>query len=441
MSHIPLNEKADGYRGIWYFNQPTGDQFVYKYSGGLATFPSNHHPFAHYAPQAHKTFFVYGGAAANDNHLLIMASFYDHATHTLPRPTIVCDKQTDDAHDNPVLCLDGDGFLWVFAAAHGRARPAFIFRGRQPYSADAFDLIRVTNFSYPQPHYLPHEGFFFFHTLYNGGRQLYFSTSRDGRLWSDPERLASIAQGHYQVSSAHGDVLATAFNYHPGKGGLNFRTNLYYLQTTDFGRTWKTASAEPIGFPLREVANDALVHDYEREGLKVYLHDVNFDAQGRPVILFLTARGWQPGPENGPRVWSTAHWTGREWRILPITTSDNNYDTGCLHIEGNGLWRVIGPTHPGPQPYSPGGEIAIWLSDDQGATWRLARQVTHDSPYNHTYVRRPLNAHPDFYAFWADGHARQPSESRLYFCNQSGDRVYRLPLHLNTDRVAPEPVE
>jgi len=32
-----LNKKADGYRGIWYMNQPSGDEFVYKYSGGLGT--------------------------------------------------------------------------------------------------------------------------------------------------------------------------------------------------------------------------------------------------------------------------------------------------------------------------------------------------------------------------------------------------------------------
>ena len=40
--------------------------------------------------------------------------------------------------------------------------------------------------------------------------------------------------------------------------------------------------------------------------------------------------------------------------------------------------------------------------------------------------RRPVNAHDDFYAFWADGHGRQPSASSLYFCTKAGD-VYRLP--------------
>ena len=37
-----------GYRGIWYFNQPSGDQYVYKYSGGFATYPQQHAPIAIY---------------------------------------------------------------------------------------------------------------------------------------------------------------------------------------------------------------------------------------------------------------------------------------------------------------------------------------------------------------------------------------------------------
>ena len=28
------NKQGTGYRGIWYMNQPSGDEYVYKYSGG-----------------------------------------------------------------------------------------------------------------------------------------------------------------------------------------------------------------------------------------------------------------------------------------------------------------------------------------------------------------------------------------------------------------------
>ena len=63
---ITLNEKDTGYRGIWYMNQPSNDEYVYKYSGGLGTYCAKHQPFAVYSPEANKTFFCYGGTS-NDS--------------------------------------------------------------------------------------------------------------------------------------------------------------------------------------------------------------------------------------------------------------------------------------------------------------------------------------------------------------------------------------
>jgi len=63
----------------------------------------------------------------------------------------------------------------------------------------------------------------------------------------------------------------------------------------------------------------------------------------------------------------------------------------------------------------------MWVSEDFGKNWKKVRQLTKNSPYNHTYARRPLNAHPDFYAIWADGHGRKPSKSSLYFCDKQGN--------------------
>jgi len=44
--------KDSGHRGIWYYNEPTRDEYRYKYSGGLATYPQQLMPMACYAPQA-----------------------------------------------------------------------------------------------------------------------------------------------------------------------------------------------------------------------------------------------------------------------------------------------------------------------------------------------------------------------------------------------------
>jgi hypothetical protein len=117
--------------------------------------------------------------------------------------------------------------------------------------------------------------------------------------------------------------------------------------------------------------------------------------------------------------------------------SNNNYDHGSPRIGPNGTWRVIAPTELGAQPYNPGGDMVMWTSSDEGQTWKKVKQLTHDPRRNHTFARRPLNAHPDFYALWADGNGREPEESSLYFTNQRGDHVWRLPAKMQTDLAKP----
>jgi hypothetical protein len=430
---------ADGYRGIWYSNEPSGDEYKFKYSGGMATYPQQLIPIACYSPEVKKTFFVYGGTPPDANRLLHMVSYYDHATGTVPRPRILLDKKTDDAHDNPTLMLDDRGYLWIFSNAHGAGRPAYIHRSRQPYSIDAFERIATTNFSYSQPWFLPGEGFCFLHTRYTAGRRFLFVwQSADGVTWETPQPLARVAQGHYQISWRSGARIGTALNYHPLRGGLNARTNLYYLETRDRGKTWTTAGGGRLELPLVEIRNPALVRDYESEKRLVYLKDLNFDAAGNPVILYLTSGHHACGPKGDPRIWHTARWTGTKWDFRDVTRSDNNYDFGSLYIEPGGVWRIIAPTEPGPQPYNPGGEVVVWVSKDQGATWTKLKQLTRNSRYNHTYVRRPDGARPDFYALWADGDTRQKSESRLYFTNREGDHVWRLPERMDGPSAKPE---
>jgi len=432
--------KAEGYRGIWYSNQPTKDEYVYKYSGGLGTYCMKHIPMAVYVPEVNKTFFAYGGTDAGNTTLLEMVSFYDHNTGRVPKPTVLIDKKTTDAHDNPVIALDNKGHVWVFVSSHGTSRPSYIFKSKKPFDIDDFDQVVQTNFSYPQPWYIKGKGFIFLHTRYQPGRALYVMTSPDGISWSEGKCLAYIGEGHYQVSWPCGDKVGTAFDYHPQGKGLNFRTNLYYLDTEDMGATWRTIQERTVEIPLKSVKNPALVHDYASEGLLVYVKDLNWDDKGHPIILFVTSKGWQPGPANGPYTWRVAHWSGDAWEIDNVAVSDNNYDSGSLYVEADSTWRIIGPTEPKPQAFNPGGEVAIWASHDSGKTWKRTRMVTRDSQYNHTHVRRPLNAHPEFYAFWADGDCRKPSESRLYFCDKDGERVMRLPLSMESEFAAPSPV-
>ncbi len=434
------NEKMDGYRGIWYFNQKLDNEYVYKYSGGLGTYCAKHQPFAVYSPEAHKTFFCYGGRYEDLNTLVHMVSYFDHETGTVPRPTMLLDKNTDDAHDNPVISLDEKGYLWIFSSSHGTGRPSYISKSKKPFDINEFELIETTNVSYPQPWHIKDSGFLFFHTKYgfveDCDRTLCFITSPDGISWSQPRALAAIERGHYQVSAVSGRKAGTAFNMHPRPQGLNWRTNLYYMETGDFGKSWQTVKGVSLEIPVTDPGSAALA--YNAGGLNVYLKDLQFDENGHPVILALTSQGYESGPQNNPRNWIIVKWTGETWKVSKAFASDNNYDMGSLYLTED-QWLIIAPTGLGPQPYNPGGEIEMWESADQGKTWMKTRQMTSDSSRNHTYARRPLNAHPDFYAFWADGHGRKPSESRLYFSNREGD-VFLLPAKVESDEATPQRV-
>jgi len=438
---VETNTRLDGYRGIW-FTIGQDNEWGPKYSGGLGTYTANHVPTAIYAPAVNKTFFVYGGVDDASGDLLIMASYYDHATCKVPQPVVVYHKVgINDPHDNGALLIDREGYLWVFISGRGTARPGFIYRSAQPYSIETWEHKVTDERTYPQPWYLD-DGvgqplFLHMFTKYTNGRELYWATSSDGVNWSPHYKMAGFG-GHYQTSCERAGKIATAFNYHPG-GNVDKRTNLYYLQTIDRGQTWTTADGTPVTVPLSQVGNPALLVDYQAQGKLCYINDTNLDDQGNPYIVYITSGNYAAGPAGDPRTWHLARWTGQQWVYSDITGCDHNYDMGSLYIEGN-LLRIVGPTENGPQVYGTGGEVAMWLSGDLGATWMKTRDVTTASQYNHSYVRRPRNVRDPFYAYWADGNPLAKSESRLYFCDRSGVHVWRLPTLMSGDSARPERV-
>ena len=438
------SRKAQGYTGIWFsLGQYVEDPFGDKYSGGLGTYTAKHIPLAVYAPDAEKTFFVYGGAVPGTRHLQAMVSWYDHRAHLLARPTVVCDKGgVDDPHDNPSMSIDAAGHLWIFVSGRGRLRPGFIYRSRSPYDIERFELLYRGEFTYPQPWWTGTDGFLHLFTMYTGVRELYWARSTDGRNWEKPRKLAGM-EGHYQVSRLRDGRIITAFNRHP-RGKPDLRTDLYYLESPDGGESWYTADGTAVSPPLTNPSCPALVYPFSRDRRLVYMKDIDLDATGRPVILVLTSNDHRAGPTGEPRIWTLLHWDGREWRRREVTRSSHNYDMGSLYVGGrdqNGdLWRIIAPTEPGPRRWATGGEMALWVSEDSGLTWRRERIITRGTASNHGYARRPLNAHPDFYAFWADGDALAWSPSRLYFTTRDGTPVYHMPEVMHGEVAEPQPL-
>lgn len=439
----PLNnQKADGYKGIW-FTLGQFSEFGDKYSGGLGTYTAKHHPLAIYAPEVNKSFFVYGGTTSeSEKYLLCMIGSYDHAKRKVSKPTVVHDKQgVDDPHDNPSLLIDPQGYIWVFVSGRGRSRPGFKYKSLKPYSIDAFRQISEEEMTYPQPWHIPDKGFIHLFTKYTGVRELYYETSTDGITWTEDQKLSGIKRasdkngGHYQMSNRYGDKVATFFNWHPN-GDVDQRTNLYYLQTTDLGKTWTTIDSQKVDLPLTDVNAAARVIDYHSHHKNVYLKDVNFDENGNPIGLYISSGGHEPGPSNDPRGWHVMYWNGSAWEDHMIAASDHNYDMGSLFVS-NDEWTVIAPTEDSPQRYGGGGEVVVWSSRDKGKTWNKIEQITRQSERNHNYVRRVVSGKAPFHYFWADGNPDEFSQSRLYFGDIEGN-VWKLPYTMRRKYVRPK---
>ena len=237
------------------------------------------------------------------------------------------------------------------------------------------------------------------------------------------------------MSNTKDGRIITAFNSHYPKRYVDGRTNLSFLSTSDRGQSWQTIEGKTIPIPVDSMNKEVLVRDYQKEGLLVYLKDIQFDSAGHPVLLYITSRSFEPGPAGSPRTWTIAHWKNDRWQFHEVAPASHNYDMGSLYIENDG-WRIIAPTEEGPQKWGTGGEMAMWTSTDEGASWTKIKDLTTNSTRNHGYARRPLNAHPDFYAFWADGNTDSLSVSKLYFTNKDGD-VFELPYDMEKRQAKP----
>ena len=427
----PGNVKSNGYKGIWFeLNQKY--EYGDKYSGALSTYTAKHTPLAIYSKEVNKTFFVYGGTTGVDErHLLCMIGEYSHETGMVSKPTVVFDKNgVDDPHDNPSLLIDEKGYIWVFVSGRGRKRTGLKFKSSKPYEINKFELISTEELTYPQP-WKTEDGFVHLFTKYTGVRQLYYETSVDGVTWTEDRMLAAIPvnkgekSGHYQTSLSDGkNKVGTFFNRHPN-GVVDVRTDLYYVQTTDFARSWTDITGEKLNTPLLERASKARVIDYQSKGNNVYLKDMGFDMNGNPICLYIRSKGHEPGPKSAPYEWCTTNWNGSKWMTNVITTSDHNYDMGSIFIEGK-IWKIVGPTEPGPQEYGVGGELAIWESTNQGKDWNRTKILTQNSKMSHSYVRRPINYKAPFSFFWSDGHSHNFSKSELYFGDFEGN-IWKLP--------------
>ena len=422
-------------RGVWYCcgtaNTLPGHGHVY--SGPMATYCVWHRPMAIYAPSVDRTFFVYGNA---DNAPTI--SCYDHAEASFAAPVVLGSNPDGDAHRNPTLLIDEDGYLYVFYGAHGHQ--THVLRSDAPYDFSSWSeraCIEDPGTSYPQPWQLRAGEVFVSYRQAPGWR---FRISTDGAAsWQDPVDLVNFgcpddASGCAEYS-IYAITVAEAGEY-PRKVHIAWsrlgggtpeeienkhlwarRYNVYYACSDDGGTTWRRSDGTPYELPISEEAAEK-IYDCGQHG--VWLKDIQLDSEGNPYILFLDAQ-----METFESQWKVARRVNDGWAFSDVASSDHMYDAGGLVIIGDDDLRIWGPT-TASQPIEDGGDIEEWQSTDRGATWENTKHLTSGSTLSHNHVKVVFNhqlGKGDLRVFWSYGDSNSPpatTDVRLYHYGEAG---------------------
>ncbi len=386
------------------------------YGGGHATYCSWTRPMAIYAPEVDKTFFVFGNA---ENAPTISA--YDHGRKTLEPAVTVGATIDTDAHRNPHLLVDAEGFLYVFYGSH--CSPTYLARSQRPFDLRAWESLGAVaeNSSYPQPWQLRQGEIAVFYRsggTHDAGESC-IRTSDGGRTWSAPQLIATSPpkNGLYAVTVAASGVYPRKIHmaWSATRGDWWQRYHLFHAASDDGGLTWHRSDGRSYELPIAE-SEAEMVFRSEVPDHGVWLQDAQLDAAGRLYVLFVDGQTL-----SYDCCWRVATLADGQWSIRPITGCDHMYDHGALVVLGENDLRAYLPS-VAVQPWEDGGQIVEWQSVDRGATWKSLRQVTRSGKYSHNHVKTVFQQrHDDFRVFWSYGDSNVPPETRevtLFRCGE-----------------------
>lgn len=429
----PVEPVPTTFRGVWYGSgrQNTLPGHAYVYAGGKATYSAWHRPMAVYAAEVNKTFFVFGDARNRP-----AVSVFEHEAGRFAAPLALGTNPDGNAHRNPTLLIDEDGYLFVFYGYHGGAQPIHVLRSRYPY--DMTSWVRMAdltdgNGSYANPWQLRPGEILVPHRQPSGWC---FKKSRDQAVtWSDTVELASFST-YEGTSTVYGLTTAETgpfpcsvhFAWSRLGGGSEDairtkhlwarRYNLYYARSDDGGDTWRRSTGAPYELPITEDAAEKL-YDSGEHG--TWIKDLVVVPDGGPLILFVDGDA-----DTYRSTWKVARRTGEGWEITDLATSDHMYDGGAFCVIKADDIRLYGPTAPA-QPGCDGGNIEEWQSTDGGKTWNKLRALTHGDTTSHNHVKTVRNherSDGQFRVMWSCGDGQSPpddTEVTLYYFGEGMD--------------------
>ncbi len=348
---------------------------------------------------------TYVGWSAGNGDIEIAA--YDH--DSLVRTTARVGTERKDDHNNPAIQILPDRRVRVYWSYHGG--PQLWYRtSKDPEDITSWGpLERVGTttagehgYSYPNAVHLDAEGATYL--FWRGGNwNPTFSVQADGQdAWRPAANVVYLAGQRPYMKVASNGVDRIAFAYTDAHPAELEDVNIHYAEYRagpDAGLY--TAAGRRIGAlgdPVPPTAGD-MVYD---PPFKTWIHDVAFDGDGRPVVVFA---GF---PTDDDHRYFYARWTGTAWEVHEMVAAGGSIqeDPGQPYYSGG-----LTLDHESPDTVylsrNVDGvfEVETWRTPDGGATW-TSTAITAASHENNVRPVSPRGLIPfsgDLGVIWMRG--------------------------------------
>ncbi len=422
-----LYTKDLSYSGNWYEDRTT------DYHGPMTTYTDRHRPMAVYAPSQKKTYFVFG---SSDGYAEI--GYYDHVTKKFSNPVEVglLHKKSEnseiiDAHRNPSILINSDGYIFVFYGSHGTTM--YTRRSLYPYDISSWiDRASIPAHTYPQSWELKKGEVIHFYRGpdYNG----FYRISKDGiSSWGNAVKFIDFgvpgARWAYVMTVAENTefprTIHATWTIREGPGRP--RKNVYYARSEDGGVTWMKSNGTKYQLPINEQSAQKILNSGNDQ---VQSSDLQVDSFGNVYALYTQ------GYENGC-TWKVLKLdrSTNKWHISEVGAAcDHQFDIGSMVIRSPYDIRLYLPSVP-TQPNNDGGDVEEWVSTNGGQSWRKRSNLTTNSQYSHNFIRTVYNSAPEFRAFWGYGDSLKGTKrkantdgktSELFFYGSNNPKAQKI---------------
>jgi len=351
---------------------------------------------------------------------------YDVSTATYSDPVMLLDslalkidtqKYERDHHYAPVLWIDGNEHLHVLFGCHGNSGGVHLVSAQPKETTRWLEGSTIySSISYPQVHQIDERrSLVYFRDRGHLGSWTYRASSDNGKTWTgsdkavvdlniEPNRgyLASHA-GSYQTTriSRDGRRLHVAFTwkveepvpnrrYHDTLGDHIQRYNLYYLYVDLVSGQAYNCQGRKLDRPIDKwtADHDCLVWDTE-ERVAAVPPSIFLDENDKPYFVLPVSA------ETPFKCWYyCVRYQQNQWRRTAIARTPHPFNACQLTQDPAGdllAYLVTGDGESVPRPgmdlYGWGDKVELWRSNDDGASWKLEKNLTPASGLRYQNVQ------------------------------------------------------